>query len=104
MRGPRGSGCVANVAAASNASSTVAARVIPAWRHMPSNTRSSLASDPVWLAAARCPPGVVPPFTSTTGLRRVTAREPLEQRAPVRDAFDVGEAHRGRVVGAYQSR
>jgi hypothetical protein len=52
---PLGSGWVANVAAASNASSTVAARVTPAWRHAPSNTRSSVASEPVWLAAARWP-------------------------------------------------
>ena len=51
--GPAGRGCVANVAAASKASSTVAARVAPAWRQTPSKTRSSLASAPVWLAAAR---------------------------------------------------
>ena len=35
VRGPAGSGCVANVAAASKASSIVVARVMPAWRHMP---------------------------------------------------------------------
>ena len=72
VRGPAGSGWVANVAAASNASSTVVARVMPAWRHMPSKMRSSAASVPVWLAAARWPPAVVPPLTSTTGLRRAT--------------------------------
>ncbi len=47
VRGPRGSGWVANVAAASNASSTVAARVTPAWRHIPSKMRSSAARLPV---------------------------------------------------------
>lgn len=51
--GPAGRGCVANVAAASKASSTVAARVTPAWRMAPSKTASSVANDPVWLAAAR---------------------------------------------------
>ena len=40
---------MAKVAAASKASSMVVARVTPAWRHMPSNTRSSVASEPVWL-------------------------------------------------------
>ena len=60
---------MANVAAASNASSIVAARVMPAARHAPSNTLSSAASAPVWLAAARAPPSVAPPLTSTSGLR-----------------------------------
>ena len=45
--GPFGSGCVANVATASNASSTVTARVTPACRHAPSNTLSSAANAPV---------------------------------------------------------
>ena len=55
---------------------------------------------PVWLAAARWPPAVVPPFTSTTGLRRATVAQALEERAAVGDAFDVREADRGRgVVG-----
>ena len=52
-RGPRGRGWVAKVAAASNASSTLSARVTPAWWHMPSKTRSSLASAPVCDVAAR---------------------------------------------------
>ena len=72
--GPLGSGCVAKVAAASNASSTVAARVTPAWRMAPSKMRSLVASAPVWDAAARWPPSVAPPFTSTTGLRSATDR------------------------------
>ena len=46
-REPRGSGCVANVAAASYACSTVAARVMPYALHVPSNTLSSAASAPV---------------------------------------------------------
>ena len=50
--GPFGSGCVANVAAASNASVTSTARVIPAARHSPSKILSFAASAPVWLAAA----------------------------------------------------
>ena len=77
---PCGRGWVANVAAASNASSIVVARVMPAWRHMPSKTRSSEARLPVWLAAARWPPAVVPPFTSTTGLRRGDRRRAVEER------------------------
>ena len=83
VRGPAGSGWVANVAAASNASSIVVARVTPAWRHMPAKTRSSEASEPVWLAAARWPPAVVPPFTSTTGLRSATLA-PVARRARAR--------------------
>ena len=70
--GEIGRGCVAKVAAASNASSIVVARATPACAHMPANTRSSEASEPVWLAAARWPPAVVPPFTTTTGLWAAT--------------------------------
>ena len=70
---PAGSGWVAKVAAASNASSTVAARVTPAWRHMPSKVRSSVASEPVWLAAARAPPAVAPPLTTTVGISAATS-------------------------------
>ena len=65
--GPAGSGVVANTAAASNASSTVSARATPAWRHIPANTRASLASDPVCDAAARRPPDVLPPCSTTSG-------------------------------------
>ena len=68
--GPLGSGCVANVAAASKASSTVAARVIPPALHAPSKIASLAASAPVWLAAARAPLSVAPPFTTTTGFVR----------------------------------
>ena len=67
--GPTGNGWVANVAAASNAASTVVARVIPAARQAPSKILSSAASAPVWLAAARAPPSVAPPFSTTSGLR-----------------------------------
>ena len=80
--GPCGRGWVAKVAAASNASSTFAARVAPAWRHMPSNTRSSLASAPVWLAAARWPPAVAPPLRRTSGMRAVTVRMRSENARP----------------------
>jgi len=73
---------VAKVAAISNASSTVAARTAPAWRHMPVKTRSSVARLPVWLAAARAPPLVAPPLTRTTGLRRHTSRRRLKKSAP----------------------
>ena len=45
--GPAGSGWVAKVAAASYASSMVVARTAPACLHMPSKTRSSVASEPV---------------------------------------------------------
>ena len=91
---PVGSGWVANVAAASKASSTVAARVMPAWRQAPSKTRSSVASEPVWLAAARAPPAVAPPLTSTTGLARRDRRDGVEERPAVVDALDVREADR----------
>ena len=98
--GPFGSGWVANVAAASNASSTVAARVTPAWRHAPSKTLSSAASAPVWLAAARAPFAVAPPFTTTSGLRAATDANRSSSAATVDDALHVGERHRrGRVVG-----
>ena len=70
--GPDGNGWVANVAATSKASSIVAALTAPAWRTAPSNTRSDVARAPVCDAAARAPPLVAPPFTITTGLRRLT--------------------------------
>jgi hypothetical protein len=81
-RRPRGSGWVANVAAHSYASSTDGARSAPHCRQIPSNTRSSLASDPVWLAAARLPSAATPPFTSTSGLRAVNARSESMKCAP----------------------
>src|SRR5436309_2017844 len=59
--GPFGNGWLANVAAASYASSIVAARTTPAWRQAPSKTRSSVARLPVWLAAARAPTPDPPP-------------------------------------------
>ena len=71
--GPFGSGWVAKVAAASNASSTVAARVTPAWRHdavehaVVGGQGAGVAG-----AAARWPPAVAPPLTSTSGLRSAT--------------------------------
>ena len=78
----------------------VAARVIPACRHSPSNTLSSAASAPVWLAAALAPPSVAPPLTSDQRLARGGAARRSSRRPPVRDALDVGEADRGaRVVG-----
>jgi hypothetical protein len=73
---------VAKVAAASKASSMVAARVMLACRHMPVNTVSSAASEPVWLAAARWPPAVAPPLTSTSGLRRATSRQRSKKVRP----------------------
>ena len=80
--GPRGSGCVAKVAAASNASSTVVARLTPACRHMPAKIRSSLASAPVCDAAACClrrwlpraPTRVVARSRRAVRLRRVRGR------------------------------
>ena len=60
---------------------TVAARVIPAARHSPSNTLSFAASAPVWLAAACAPPSVAPPLTSTSGLRAAApARRSIRPR------------------------
>ena len=47
--------------------------VFPACRHAPSNTLSSAARAPVWEAAARWPPSVAPPFTSTSGMPSTTA-------------------------------
>ncbi|CAB4694970.1 unannotated protein [freshwater metagenome] len=72
-RGPAGTGRVANAAAISNASATELARAAPICRHIPSNTRSSVASEPVWLAAAFAPDPDAPPFRMTTGIRRQTA-------------------------------
>jgi hypothetical protein len=75
-------GWTAKLAAISNASSTVAARVRPAWWHMPSNTLSSLASAPVCEAAARCPPAVTPPFKTTSGFRIAACRAWSKKRLP----------------------
>ena len=94
--GPVGSGWVAKVAAASNASSTVAARMTPAWRHTPSKTRSSAASAPVWLAAARWPArggaALHEHDAACVGDRRASR---VEEAAAVGDALDVGQGHRG---------
>ena len=65
---PRGSGCVAKLAATSKPSSTVLAREAPVLRHSPSKILSLLAKAPVWLCAAREPASVAPPFTTTSGL------------------------------------
>ena len=97
--GPRGSGWVAKVAAASNASSTVVARLTPACRHMPAKIRSSVASAPVCDAAARRPPGVAPPRTNTSGCSPRRAPQGVEERAAVAHAFEVREAHVGGGVG-----
>jgi len=104
VRGPRGRGCVANVAAASNASSMVAASRIPACAHMPANTRSSDARLPVWLAAARLPPLVVPPLTSTTGCRRTTSRIRSKNAAPSATPSTYARPTALAGSSAYQSR
>jgi hypothetical protein len=80
--GPRGSGCVAKVAAASNASSMVPARHTPAWRMAPVKIRCSPASAPVCDAAACRPAPVTPPLTRTTGSSGVTARIPSKVARP----------------------
>ena len=72
--GPRGNGWVAKVAAASKASSTVAARITPACLQAPSKTLSSAARAPVCEAAARAPPGLAPPLSRTIGLRAARGR------------------------------
>ena len=103
--GPVGSGWVANVAAASKASSTVAARITPAWRHTPSNTRSSLAE--------RARVGRRGPLAAGGGAalhqhERHAPRSPtahrVEERATVGDPLDVGEADGGGVVVGDRSR
>ena len=60
----------------------VTARTAPLWRTMPSNTRSSVASAPVWLAAASAPRGVIPPLTSTTGFASAAFRTAAANRRP----------------------
>ena len=82
VRLPRGSGCVAKVAAHSKACSTVAARSAPTCAATPSKMRSSLASEPVWLAAARLPSAATPPFSSTSGFRAASARAASAKRRP----------------------
>ena len=79
--GPAGSGWVANVAAASKASSTDVARVTPAWRHIPSKTRSSLASAPVWDAAARARPWWRRPSAARAAGCGGDVPDPLEELA-----------------------
>ena len=50
-------------------SASESTRVIPAWRAMAGHSRWLPARAPVWLVAARDPPLVRPPASSTTGLR-----------------------------------
>ncbi len=99
-RGPFGSGWVAKVAAASYASSIVAARTTPAWRQPPSKTRSSVARLPVWLAAARAPTSEAPALDEHDRHALGHGPHALEEAAAVGEALDVGEPDRGRrIVG-----
>ena len=98
VRGPRGRGWVANVAAASNASSTVVASVTP-------GLAAHAVEDPVvGREAAGVARGGALAARSRAALHEhdgLAARdrgEALEQRPAVGDAFDVREADRGRVV------
>ena len=98
--GPAGAGCVANVAAASNASSTVAALVIPAARHSPvehlvvGGQRAGVARRGAGPALGR------PALDEHERLARGGAGEAVEQRPAVGDALDVGQPDGGRrVVG-----
>ena len=92
--GPTGNGCVANVAAASNAASTVVARVIPAARQAPSKILSSAAKRSG--VAGRRPR----PTLGGTALQHDQrlaaggAGEARHQAVSVGDPLDVGQADR----------
>ncbi len=118
VRGPSGRGCVANVAAASNASSMVAASRIPACAHIPvehavvGRQAPGVARRRAFAAAGRSA------LDEYDGLPAHDVAHPGEKRGAVGHALDVresdrarrivgvpieivGDAHRGRVACAH---
>jgi len=73
-RGPAGRGWFASSAAMSNMSSSVSARITPAWRNSASTATSLAARAAVWEPAARVPAAVRPAFTARIGFLRPTRR------------------------------
>ena len=73
-RRPAGAGWAEITAATSNISSSVPARITPAWWNSASTAVSPAASAAVCEDAARRPAPVRPAFTATMGLCRQTRR------------------------------
>ena len=73
-RRPRGTGCAESSVATSISSSSVRARITPAWRKSASTATSEPASAAVCEPAARLPARVLPPFSARIGLRRASRR------------------------------
>ena len=79
-RRPAGTGWADSTAATSNISSSVPARMTPAWWNSASTATSPAASAAVCEDAARRPAPVRPDFTATIGLCRDTRRAILANR------------------------
>jgi hypothetical protein len=79
---PRGSGRAEKAAARSRSSIGWSTLMMPAWRQTASKTRASDPIAPVWLAAARLPARLCPPFSNTTGLLRPSRRALSRKRRP----------------------
>jgi hypothetical protein len=73
-RGPSGRGCLPSDSARWNSSSMCVTRTTPPRRNAASTTSSLPASEPVWEAAARAAPSVLPGLMTMIGLRRETSR------------------------------
>ena len=87
--------------AALNSSSMLSTRMMPASRKTASQTASSPASEPVWLAAASAPCGVRPDLIARIGLAPVAAGDPpgrLDQPPPVAQLLQVQQDHVGLLV------
>ena len=95
VRRPRGSGWVAKVAAHSKACSTLGARSAPTCAATPSKMRSSLASEPVWLAAARLPSARDAALEQHQRLSRRERARRLGEAAAVGHALEVRERDGG---------
>ena len=98
---PAGQRLVGKRMAVLNSSSMLSTRRMPASRKTASQTASSPASEPVWLAAASAPCGVRPDLMARIGLAPVAARDPprrLDQPAAVAELLQVQQDHVGLLV------
>ena len=97
-RRPRGSGWLERSAATSTSSSSVRARMTPAWRKSASTAASEPASAAVCELAARAPAAVVPAFSARIGLLRATRRGEAAELARVAERLEVEQDEVGRGV------
>jgi len=81
-RRPLGRGRLEKTAETSSISMGLSTVTTPACLHAASNILWFAASAPVWLAAARSPASVRPPFNTTTGFFKPTRLADSKNRLP----------------------